>query len=126
MCVKMFYIFLHILEKGSCCMNLRNYQEVVYLRRMLELKLDWGKAAYLVKVSLKYYSSVLHLYNDELFIIIIILLCVYIYKFIKQLLLYFLVMLLVATSVTNNTLYVLFFSHVRRVSQAQPGDCSKL
>ena len=45
---------------------------------MLELKVDWGKAAYLVKVSLKYYSSVLHLYNDELFIIIIILLCVYI------------------------------------------------
>ena len=50
----MFYIFLRILEKGSCCMNLRNYQEVVYPRRMLELKVDWGKATHLVKVSIKY------------------------------------------------------------------------
>ena len=45
MCVLKFFIL--ILEKGSCCMNLRNYQEVVYLRRMLELKIHCG-------VSLKY------------------------------------------------------------------------
>ena len=51
--------------------------------------------------------SVLHLYNDELFIIIIY---VYIYKIIKQLLLHFFVML----------------GCEIRVSQAQPADCSKL
>ena len=73
-CVKMFYIFLRILEKESCCMNLRNFQKVVYLRRMSELKVHWGKAAHLVNVSLNitvvkiyYWSSSWHASVKQLF-----------------------------------------------------------